>query len=260
MLLAINIENKDTIFGIYNNDELLYKFRIKTDISKSADEIGILYKLLLQDVDISFHNIDGVIISSVVPDMTYNVEKMIKKYCKLEPVIVGVGIKTGLNIKCENPKEVGSDRISNAVAVLNKFRGSAIIINSGSVLTFDVVNEKSDFLGGLIVSGIKIARDAVTTENAKLPKIEIVEPKKVIGNTTVKAMQSGLYYQYVSTIDGIIGYILTELELKPEDVNIVMTGSFSSLLTKDSKYNLIVDNNLTLKGLKIIYEINKKMS
>ncbi|CDZ74226.1 Type III pantothenate kinase [Peptoniphilus sp. ING2-D1G] len=259
MLLAINIKNKDVSFGIYQKDELLENYRIKSDIKKSEDEIYILMNSLLKG-RFKSEQIEAIIISSVVPELTDIFKIMIKKYLQIEPLIVGSGIKTGLNIKYENPKEVGSDRIVDSVSAIKNYSYPAIIVNLGDIITFDVINKHGNYMGGMIFPGIGIAQKALLNFSAKLPQVEIIKAGKAISNSTIKSMQSGLYYSYVNLFDGNIKTLLDEMKLKSEEVSIIVTGEYADLLTSATKYPLIKDKNLTLKGLKIIYDMNTKKS
>lgn len=256
MLLAINIDNKDISFGIFKNDNLITNYKIKTDNKKSSDELYILFKLLISE-KIQIEEITDVIISSVVPEMKETIIKMVKDHFNKDPILIGVGVKTGLNIKCENPKDVGSDRIVNAVSLIKRFGGPGIVVDLSSVITIDVIGSKNEFLGGLILPGIKIFQQSLSIYSAKLPRVEIVESSKVIGNTTTKAIQSGIYYSYKNILNGIIEDIGLELKLDLNDLNIVITGEYSDFVTKNAKYKFKIDKNLTLYGLKILYDINK---
>lgn len=260
MILVVSVENMDTIFGVYEENKLINTWRIKTDTERSSDELYVLFKMLLSEYEIKIKDISGVIISSVVPDMTYSIEKMFKIHFNLNPKIVGVGVKTGLNIRTENPKEVGSDRIVNCVGAIEKYETPIIILNMSSVITFDVIDKNKNYIGGLIVPGIKLAREALSKESAKLPRVEIIKPKSIIGKNTTSSIQSGLYYQYTSMIDGIIFKILEDLKINENEINILSTGSFCSLLIPESRYKINIDSDLTFRGLKLIYELNKEDS
>lgn len=256
MLLVIDVGNTNIVFGVYKNEELIHDWRIASDKNKSSDEYGLLFQQILANREIAPEMIDDVIISSVVPNLMHTLPNMIVKYFHKEPIVVEAGIKTGLNICYDNPKEVGADRIVNAVGALKKYGGPLIVIDIGTAITFCVINEKHQYLGGLILPGIGISADALFTRTSKLPKIEIVEPGKVIAKTTVTSMQSGLYYGFSSMIDGIIDSILKEANRDAKDVNIVATGGFATMLVSNSKYDIIIDRYLTLDGLQILYEMN----
>ncbi len=257
MLLAINIKNKDVTFGIYQENELLEDYRIKSDLKKSEDEIYILMNSLLKG-KFESGQVEAVIISSVVPELTDNFKSMIKKYLHIEPFIVGSGIKTGLNIKYENPKEVGSDRIVDSVSAIKNYSYPAIIANLGDIITFDVIDKYGNYKGGMIFPGVGIAQRAMINFSAKLPQVEIVKSEKATGNSTIKAIQSGLYYSYVNLFNGNIKTLLDEMKVNPEEVSIIVTGEYADLLTSNTKYSLIKDTDLSLNGLKIIYDMNIK--
>lgn len=256
MLLVIDVGNTNIVFGVYKNKELIHDWRISSERQKTSDEYGLLFYQILGHKNIKPYDIEDVIISSVVPNLMHTLPNMIVRYFNREPIVVESGIKTGMNIRYDNPKEVGADRIVNAVAATKKYGGPLIIIDIGTAITFCVVNEKNDYLGGLILPGIGISAEALFTRTSKLPKIEIVKPDKVIGRNTVTSMQSGLYFGFSAMIDGIIESILEEMQCPRENINIVATGGFSSLLLGDSKYEIIVDRYLTLDGLRIIHDMN----
>lgn len=261
MLLAIDIENKFTTFGIYSSEnnknlKLISYFSLKTDRSKSADEIALILKLMLLDRNIVIKNINDIIISCVVPELLPVYQDVSKYLIIREPIIVSAGLKTGLNVKCENPKEVGSDRIARGVSAISKYDKNIIIISASSITTIDLINEKREFIGGLIVPGIDLWQKSLFAETSKLPKVEIVSANSVLGNSTIKAMQSGLYYGYKNSILGILDDIFREYNLDKSKIKIIITGIFAKLLLKQDSYKLIVDENLGLEGLRLIYEKN----
>ncbi len=257
MLLVIDVGNTNIVFGIYKDDELLYDWRISTDKDKSSDEYGLLFNQIFQFNGINPKQIKDVIISSVVPPLMHTLPTMSMRYLGIEPLVVGVDIKTGIKIKYDNPREVGADRIVNAVAAHSKYGGPLIIVDVGTAVTFCSVSKEGDYLGGVIYPGIKISSEALFTRTSKLPKVEIAKPKKVIGKTTVASIQSGLVYGYIGMIDYIIEKMIEEMESSVEEVNIIGTGGFSSLIASESKYINRIDRLLTLAGLKIIYERNR---
>lgn len=258
MLLVIDVGNTNIVFGLYKGDELIHDWRISSNKDKTSDEYGTLITQILNNVHVKPVMVEDIIISSVVPNLMYTLQNMVIKYFNRDPLVVGVGVKTGINIRYDNPREVGADRIVNAVACVEKYGGPCIIIDVGTAITFCVVDEKKNYLGGLIMPGISISAEALFTRTSKLPKIEIVRPEKVIGKTTVTSMQSGLYFGFSSMIDGIIDHIISELPESQRQVKIIATGGFSALLLGESKHKVTIDRDLTLEGLRWIYEMNKQ--
>lgn len=253
MLLVVDIGNTHAVLGIYEKNELIASWRVATDKSKTSDEIGVLLYDLFRLRGITFEEITASIISSVVPTITPNLVSMCREYLGIEPLVIGPGLKTGLNIKYENPKEVGADRIVNAVAGLNLYGGPLIIVDFGTATTFCAIGEKWEYLGGLICPGIGISSEALFDRASKLPKVEILKPDKIIGKNTVSSMQSGLYYGYVSQVDGIIKKMKEEMNWEPK---VIFTGGLGNLLAEGCESVDIVNPELTLYGLKIIYELN----
>lgn len=255
MLLVCDVGNTNLVFGIYQGDVLKYSFRLGTDPLKTSDEYGVLVKMLIEEEGYTFNDVDDVIISSVVPEVMHSLENFALKFCKKKAYIVGPGIKTGINIKYNNPTQVGADRIVNATCGYEKYGGNIILIDFGTATTFCAVSKDGDYLGGLITPGIKISADALFMHTSKLPKIEIIKPKMVIAKNTVGAMQSGIYYGYVGLVDKIVSDMVEELSWK--DYKVIATGGLSQLIVEGSKHAITIDKTLTLEGLKIIYEKNK---
>lgn len=256
MLLAIDVGNTNIVFGAFKGKELIHDWRIASDHKKTSDEFGMLVTEMLANVQLKPVDIEAVIMSSVVPNIMHTMQNMIVKYFHQYPMIVGAGVKTGINIRYDNPKEVGADRIVNAIAAVERYGGPCIIIDLGTAITFCVVDDKKNYLGGLILPGISISAEALVSRTSKLPKIEIIKPDKVIGKTTVSSMQNGLYYGFSTMIDGIVKHICDEIRKDPSDVQIIATGGFSNLLVSDSEYNIIIDRDLTMDGLRIVYDMN----
>nr|WP_296154299.1 type III pantothenate kinase [uncultured Peptoniphilus sp.] len=256
MLLAIDVGNTNIVFGAFKGKELIHDWRISSDQKKTSDEFGMLVTEMLANVQLKPVDIEAVIMSSVVPNIMHTMQNMIVKYFHQYPMIVGAGVKTGINIRYDNPKEVGADRIVNAVAALERYGGPCIIIDLGTAITFCVVDDKKNYLGGLILPGISISAEALVSRTSKLPKIEIIKPEKVIGKTTVSSMQNGLYYGFSTMIDGIVKHICGEIQMDPSDVHVIATGGFSNLLVSDSEYDIIIDRDLTMDGLRILYDLN----
>lgn len=259
MLLVIDVGNTSITWGVYKAGELVNDFRTSTVKTRTSDEYGLIFIETLLHANIDPQDIEAVIISSVVPNLMHTLPSMIIKYFNKSPMVVNTDLELGLNIKYENPKEVGADRIVNAVGALELYGEQSIIVDIGTAMTFCVVDKEKNYLGGLIMPGIGISAEALFMMTSKLPKIEIIAPDKVIQANTVGAMQAGLYYGYTAMIDGIVEKLLKELDWKEEETNIISTGGFSTMLTKDSKYNFIINKFLTLEGLKIIFEKNNQI-
>jgi len=253
LLLAIDVGNTHIMLGVYREDEILVYWRVATHRDSTEDELGMVIKNLLQNSDLRLSDISAIAISSVVPPLMYSLERMSQKYFNLEPLIIGPGIKTGLNIVTDNPREVGADRIVNAVAALKLYGGPLIIVDFGTATTFCAVSEAGDYLGGVIAPGIGISLEALFDRAAKLPRVEIIRPAKVIGKDTITSMQSGIVYGYVGQVDGIVRRMIAELENKPK---IIATGGFASLIARESETICTVNPLLTLEGLRIIDNLN----
>lgn len=257
MLLVIDIGNTNIVFGIYKNDELINSWRISSETSKTSDEYGMIFLNILAHHSIKPEDIHGAIISSVVPKLSHTIPKVCSNFFSVEPLEVGVGTKTGINIRYDNPKEVGSDRIVNSVAAYEIYKGPAAIVDMGTAISFDVIDEKGTYLGGAISPGIESAANSLFMKASRLPKVELEVPKRVIGKTTNESLKSGIVLGYISLIDGLIERISEEMELNIEDIQVIATGGFTRLILENSKYIKHIDNELTLKGLKIIYDKNK---
>jgi len=254
MIFVLDVGNTNTVLGVYEKDELKYHWRIETSRNKTEDEYGMIIKSLLEHEGLSFAHFDGIIISSVVPPIMAALERMCEKYFKMNPLIVGAGIKTGLDIKYDNPKEVGADRIVNAVAAIQQYDGPLIIVDFGTATTYCYVNEKKQYMGGAIAPGIGISTEALYSRAAKLPRIEIVKPESIVGTSTVSAMQAGILYGYVGQVEGIVRRMKAESPVEPK---VIATGGLSALIAVESDVIDVVDPYLTLTGLKIIYQRNK---
>ena len=255
MLLVFDVGNTNMVIGVYEGKNLVKDWRICTDIHKTSDEYGMIIGNLLAHDRIDIKSIDDVIISSVVPNVMHALENFCIKYCEKKPMIVGPGIKTGLNIKYDNPKQVGADRIVNAVAAIEKYGSPLIIVDFGTATTFCAISEKGEYLGGTICPGLKISSEALFNGAAKLPRVELLKPGKTICKTTVEAMQSGIIYGYVGQVEKIIS--MMKKELCNEDVKVIATGGLSSLIHSETDSIDYVDKFLTLEGLRLIYRKNK---
>ncbi|MGL4797346.1 MAG: type III pantothenate kinase [Paraclostridium sp.] len=255
MLLVFDVGNTNMVLGIYEGTELKKHWRINTDKEKTSDEYGILISSLFQYDKIDMDSIKDVIISSVVPNVMHSLENFCIKYCNKKPLIVGPGIKTGLNIKYDNPKQVGADRIVNAVAAIEKYKSPMIIIDFGTATTFCAISEKGEYLGGTIAPGIKISSEALFQRASKLPRVELAKPGTTIGKNTVSAMQSGIIYGYVGLVDKIVN--MMKSELGGNDVKVIATGGLSVLIASETDSIDCVDKFLTLEGLRLIYDKNR---
>ncbi|MBK5252653.1 MAG: type III pantothenate kinase [Peptostreptococcaceae bacterium] len=256
MLLVCDVGNTNIVLGVYKGQELLRNWRMSTDKTKTSDEIGIIVHQFFKSEGIPPEAIKDIIISSVVPTIMYSLQHMAIKYFDKEALVVGPGIKTGINIKYDNPRQVGADRIVNAVACIHKYGGPCVIVDFGTATTFCAISDKNEYMGGTIAPGIKISSDALFQKASKLPKVELIKPEGVICKNTVKSIQSGVIYGYV----GLVDYIVRRMkkELNKEDIRVIATGGLSSMIASESETIEIVDKFLTLDGLKIIYDMNRK--
>jgi type III pantothenate kinase len=255
MIFVLDVGNTNTVLGVYDEDILKYHWRIETSRHKTEDEYGMVIKSLLQHEGLSFDQFDGIIISSVVPPIMFALERMCKKYFGIKPLIVGPGIKTGLNIKYENPREVGADRIVNAVAGIQEYGSPLIIVDFGTATTYCYINEDKQYMGGAIAPGISISTEALYSKAAKLPRIEISRPEGIIGKNTVSAMQAGILYGYVGQVEGIVNRIKAQSNLEP---TVIATGGLATLIANESTVIDVVEPFLTLKGLQLIYKRNRE--
>jgi type III pantothenate kinase len=252
-LLVIDVGNTNTVVGLFLGAKLSAQWRLTTNREQTADEYGILVRNLFALDGIEPGEIAGVMIASVVPPLNAVLEEMTKKYFRVAPLFLGPGTRTGMAIHYENPQEVGADRIANSVAAVEKYGGPCVVVDFGTAITFDVISAKGEYLGGVIAPGIGIASEALFSRAARLPRVEIREPERVVGTNTVASMQSGLYYGAVGLVDGILDRLAAELGPK---IKVIATGGQAPLVAHASKYKPPVDPSLTLDGLRIIYERN----
>jgi type III pantothenate kinase len=254
MLLVIDIGNTNIVFGIYDNETLVSHWRLSTEMHKTVDEYAILVNNLLNFEGLNVKDITGAIISCVVPPLLIGIEHLCKKYIGIKPLVIEPGIKTGMPILYENPQEVGADRIVNAVAGFEKHKKALIIVDFGTATTFDYVTPKGEYVGGAIAPGVMISLEALFDRASKLPRVELVKPKDIIGKNTVTAMQSGIAYGYISLVDGIVTRMKEAVKTNPY---VIATGGLSNFIYKESSSIDEVDEFLTLRGLKILYDKNK---
>ena len=260
MLLAIDAGNTNTVLGLFRlateevPAELLVDWRITTPVGQTSDEIGVTLRSLFLSAGYELSGVSGIAISSVVPPLDSTLRKVCEIFFKMKPLFIEPGVKTGLPVLTDNPAEVGADRIVNCVAAFEKFGGPTIVVDMGTATSFDVVSKKGEFLGGAIAPGLGISADALFQRAARLPRIDVKKPAKVIGTGTVDNIQIGLYYGYIGLVDGILKRMIGELG--PE-TKTVATGGLSKLIAPGSEYLSEIDEMLTLTGLRLIYEKNR---
>ncbi|HWL84815.1 MAG TPA: type III pantothenate kinase [Polyangiaceae bacterium] len=253
MLLTIDVGNTNIVYGLFEDKTLVHQFRVETDRGRTADEYAVVLRQLLAMHDVVPGDVHAAIIASVVPALTEPMAKLAQRAFGSEPLVVGPGIKTGMPILYENPREVGADRIVNAVAAYERFKGALIAVDFGTATTFDVVTPKGEYLGGVIATGIQLSAEALFARAARLPRVEIVAPPRVVGRNTVHSMQSGIVFGYVSLVDGLVDRIRDELGYPCE---VIATGGLGSLIAPLSRTIQHYDPELTMVGLRILYERN----
>ncbi len=254
MLLAVDIGNSDIMLGVFEGEELRATWCMATSIQRMADEYAALLFNLLEHQGLEASNITEVALCSVVPPLVTTFEELFQRYFHISPLVVGAGVKTGVRIRMDNPREVGADRIVNAAAAHHLYGGPIIIADLGTATTFDTVSKEGDYLGGAIAPGIGTAAEALFTRAAMLPRVELVRPKQAIGTSTIAAMQSGIIFGYVGLVEGIVARIQQELGQKAK---VVATGGAANLIAKETTVISEVNPNLTLIGLRLIYLMNK---
>jgi type III pantothenate kinase len=251
MLLVVDVGNTNTVLGVFEGKELRAQWRLTTNRAQTADEYGILIRNLFSLAVIQPSQITGIIVGSVVPPLNSALEEMAEKYFHLQAVFLGPGTRTGMAIHYDNPQEVGADRIANAVAAFEKYGGPCVVVDFGTAITFDAISEKGEYLGGVIAPGVAISAEALCAHTARLPRVEVREPQRLIGTNTVASMQSGLFYGAVGLVDGILDRLCATLG---EKTKVIATGGQATLVAAASKYRPPVDSSLTLEGLRIVYE------
>ena len=261
MLLAFDVGNTNIVLGVFKDGELIQNWRLETDPRKSADEYGMVINQLFTYEGLDVNDVEDIIIATVVPSVLYTLQHLSVKYFNKRAIVVGPGVKTGLVVKYDNPKQVGADRIVNAVAAHVKYGGPLIIIDFGTAPTFCAISEKAEYLGGTIAPGLKISSDVLTEKTAKLPKVELEEPGHVICRNTIQSMQSGLVYGHMGLVEYIVNKMKKELQdycETDEPVKVIATGGLATLIDNGVDCIDYVDKMLTLEGLELIYKKNKK--
>jgi type III pantothenate kinase len=265
MLLALDVGNTNTVLGLYRlaseaadtagGPEMVANWRITTPSSvQTSDEFGVLLRNLFELKGLEIGVVDGIAISSVVPPLDSTLRQVCELYFKVKPLFVEPGVKTGIPVLTDNPVELGADRIVNCVAAFDRFGGPCIVVDMGTATTFDVLSKKGEFLGGAIAPGLGISADALFSRAARLPRIDIKKPAKVIGTGTVDNIQIGLYYGYIGLVDGILDRIIAELGQQPR---VIASGIMAHLIAADSRHISEIDDMLTLDGLRILFERNR---
>ncbi|HSB21235.1 MAG TPA: type III pantothenate kinase [Anaeromyxobacteraceae bacterium] len=254
MLLCIDVGNTNTVLGVFEGHRLLEQWRVQTSHSRTSDEWGILVRQLLSASGLEPRKVEAIAVSSVVPPLGFALERMAQRWFGVKPLFVGPGVKTGMPILYENPREVGADRVVNAVAAYARWKTGLVVVDFGTATTFDAVSPKGEYLGGAISPGVTISMEALFRNAARLPRVEFARPPQVVGRNTVASIQSGLVYGYVGLVDGICERMATELGFGPK---VVATGGLAPLVAGISRCITEVDEHLTLEGLRLIHEMNR---
>lgn len=253
MLIAVDVSNTNTKVGVYDGERLVQHWRLRTDTQRTADEYGVFLRGLLAQAGDLLPRVNGAIVASVVPPMNDTIDQLLHALFGVTPIFVGPGVRTGISITVDNPREVGADRIVNSVAAFERARGAAIVVDMGTATTFDYVTAKGEYAGGLIVPGIGISLDALGARTAKLPRVELVRPPRTVGRNTVHAIQAGVIFGYTALVDGLVERIWRENDA---GAKVYATGGMAHLIQPESTTIGAVDEYLTLDGLRIIYDRN----
>ncbi|MGN0339768.1 MAG: type III pantothenate kinase [Lachnospira sp.] len=256
MILAIDMGNTNIVIGCVDEEKVLFEERLATDLSKTELEYVVIFKTVLELYGIEKEKVTGAIISSVVPQLVNIIKSAVYKLIKVDPMVVGPGVKTGLNILMDEPRRVGSDLIVDAVAAINNYGTPLIVIDMGTATTMSVIDRKGNYIGGVIMPGIKVSVDSLVSRTAQLQRISLDAPDKVIGKNTINCMKSGVVYGNASCIDGMIDRLADEMGEALSDIKVIATGGLSRVILPECRHNIIQDDELLLKGLKIIYDKN----
>ncbi len=260
MLIAFDVGNTNIVIGVFDGEKLIKSWRMKTDKNKTVDEYGMLVNQLFSYDGLDIKSVSDVIISTVVPPVLYTLQHLSRKYFNRKAIVVGPGVKTGMIIKYDNPKQIGSDRIVNAVAAYHKYGAPLIVVDTGTATTFCAINEKGEYIGGTIAPGLKISSEALVEKTAKLPKVEIEEPGKVICKNTIESIQAGLVYGHVGLVEYVVNRMKNELSPdSPEKVTVIATGGMATLISDITPCIDHVERDLTLDGLRLIYKKNRQV-
>jgi type III pantothenate kinase len=253
MLLAVDIGNTNTVLGLFDGETLRIDWRLETRVERTGDELAAAVRGLFELAGLRFSEVTAGIISSVVPPATISVERFFRRFVEVTPLVVGPGIKSGMPILYDNPREVGADRLVNAVAAHARFPGGAIVVDFGTATKFDVVTDRGEFAGGVIAPGLMVSADSLFRATAKLPRVELTRPKSAIGRNTVAAIQSGVMFGYAGLVDALVARIRSELTFSPR---VIATGGLASVIAGETSSIEETDVNLTLRGLRILHERN----
>ncbi|MBN1221094.1 MAG: type III pantothenate kinase [Anaerolineae bacterium] len=254
MLLTIDIGNTNITLGLFENSQLEYHWRLKTDHERMADEYGLMVVGLMQLRQVDFKQINGVAIASVVPPITQIFTRMVGRFFDQTPLVVGAGVRTGIQVRYDSPRDVGADRIVDAAAAYKLYGGPACVVDFGTATVFDAISEKGEYLGGAIAPGIGIAAEALFSRTSKLPQVDLVRPPRAIGANTVYAMQSGLIFGYVGLVEGMVARFREELG---KTMRVIGTGGLAETIARETNVIEVVNPWLTLQGLQIVWEMNQ---